>query len=86
MDSERWIELARAACGHADIDWADAVIGPQEWDIAFLWHWNFSYEDRSGSFTQDREAMDACLASFFAGSSRPDRFARRCLAALSYSH
>lgn len=67
------------------IDWADVVIGPLEWDVSYLWQWTFSYQDREGTHIQDREAMQACLTTLFMDSSRPERFARRCLAALIYT-
>lgn len=59
------------------IDWGEAVLGPPEWDVAFLWFWTFS---------GDREAMRACLTTLYADSGPPDRFARRCLAAFFYTH
>jgi len=58
------------------IDWAEAMLGPPEWDIAFHWFWTFS---------QDREAMRACLKTFFPDGQLPDRFARRCLSTHLYS-
>ena len=59
------------------IDWADAMLGPPEWDITFLWFW---------TFTRDREAMRDCLRTFYADSRPPDQFARRCLAAILHTH
>ena len=58
------------------IDWADAVLGPPEWDIVYLWFWTFS---------GDREAMRECLQALYADSRPPDRFARRCMAAILYT-
>jgi hygromycin-B 7''-O-kinase len=59
------------------IDWADALLGPPEWDVAFLWLW---------TFTRDREAMRECLRTLYADSRPPERFARRCLAAILHTH
>lgn len=59
------------------IDWGEAVLGPAEWDVSFLWFWTFS---------GDREAMRACLSTMYADSRPPDRFARRCLAAFFFTH
>ena len=59
------------------IDWADAMIGPPEWDVAFLWFWTFS---------RDREAMRDCLQTLYADNPPPERFARRCLAAILHTH
>ena len=59
------------------IDWADAMIGPPEWDITFLWFWTFS---------RDREAMLECLRTLYPDSRPPDQFARRCLAAMLHTH
>jgi aminoglycoside phosphotransferase (APT) family kinase protein len=61
------------------IDWGEAVIGPPEWDVVYLWHWTFT------TITQDREAMRVCLQSFFGYQPRPERFARRCFAALLFT-
>jgi hygromycin-B 7''-O-kinase len=58
------------------IDWAEAVIGPPEWDITYLWFW---------TFTRDREAMRDCLAAYFDGRDRPAGFARRCMAAVFHT-
>ena len=58
------------------IDWAEAVLGPPEWDVVYLWSWTFS---------GDREAMRACLERLYPDGRRPARFARRCLAALFYT-
>jgi hygromycin-B 7''-O-kinase len=58
------------------IDWAEAMLGPQEWDIAFHWFWTFS---------QDREAMRQCLQTFYADGRLPERLARRCLSTHLYS-
>jgi hygromycin-B 7''-O-kinase len=58
------------------IDWAEAVLGPAEWDITYLWFW---------TFTRDREAMRICLAAYFDGRDRPAGFARRCLAAVFHT-
>lgn len=62
------------------IDWADAVLGPPEWDIVCLWHWTFNGVWQE-TFTPEWEAMQVCLQAIFAGQERPERFARRCLAA-----
>jgi hygromycin-B 7''-O-kinase len=59
------------------IDWADAMLGPPEWDVTFLWFWTFS---------RDREAMRDCLRTLYADSRPPDQFARRCLAAILHTH
>lgn len=59
------------------IDWADAMLGPPEWDVAFLWFWTFS---------RDREAMRVCLQTLYADNPPPERFARRCLAAILHTH
>lgn len=58
------------------IDWAEAMLGPPEWDIAFHWFWTFS---------RDREAMRACLSTFCPDGQLPERFARRCLSTHLYS-
>jgi aminoglycoside phosphotransferase (APT) family kinase protein len=62
------------------IDWADAVLGPPEWDIVCLWHWTFNGVWHN-TFTPEWEAMQVCLQTLFAGQHLPERFARRCLAA-----
>ncbi len=59
------------------IDWAEAVLGPPEWDVVYLWHW---------TFTSDPEAMRECLGTFLDGQAQPERFARRCMAALFYTY
>lgn len=58
------------------IDWGEAILGPPEWDIVYLWFWTFS---------GDREAMQECLRMLFGEEGRPDGFARRCLAAVLYT-
>jgi aminoglycoside phosphotransferase (APT) family kinase protein len=58
------------------IDWGDAMLGPPEWDVAYLWFW---------TFTRDRAAMRECLQTLYADSPPPDRFARRCMAASLYT-
>jgi aminoglycoside phosphotransferase (APT) family kinase protein len=58
------------------IDWGEALLGPPEWDVVYLWFWTFS---------GDREAMRECLGTLYAAGGRPDRFARRCLAAVLYT-
>lgn len=58
------------------IDWAEAMLGPPEWDIAFHWFW---------SFTRDREAMRAGPKAFYPDEQFPERFARRCLRTHPYS-
>ncbi len=62
------------------VDWSDAILGPAEWDWVCLWHWTFNgvWQPLPGP---DWEAMQACLEAYFGGASRPDRLARRCLAA-----
>lgn len=59
------------------IDWADAMLGPPVLDVAFLWFWTFS---------RDREAMRVCLQALYQENSPPERFARRCLAAILHTH
>ncbi len=59
------------------IDWADAKLGPPEWDVTFLWFWTFS---------RDCEAMRECLQTLYTDGRLPDRFARRCLAAILHTH
>ncbi|MFC1997503.1 phosphotransferase family protein [Chloroflexota bacterium] len=66
------------------IDWAEAALGPPEWDIACLWHWTFNGVWHA-TFTGEWEAMKVCLRTFFAGHQPPKRFARRCLAAFLHS-
>jgi aminoglycoside phosphotransferase (APT) family kinase protein len=58
------------------IDWAEAMLGPSEWDIAFHWFWTLN---------QDGEAMRHCLKTFFHDGKLPERFARRCLSTHLYS-
>jgi hygromycin-B 7''-O-kinase len=58
------------------IDWAEAMLGPPEWDIAYHWFWTFS---------QDREAMRACLKTYYPDGQLPDGLARRCLGTHLYS-
>lgn len=60
------------------MDFADAMVGAPEFDIAWLWTWTFS---------RDEEAMRACLDTLYDGRAVPDDLARRCLAAtlVSYS-
>lgn len=58
------------------IDWAEAMLGPAEWDIAFHWFWTVN---------QDREAMHECLKAFYPDGQLPERFARRCLSTHLYS-
>lgn len=58
------------------IDWAEAMLGPPEWDIAFHWFWTFN---------QDYEAMRHCLQAFYPDEQLPERFARRCLSTHLYS-
>jgi len=54
------------------IDWAEATVGPAEWDLAFHWFWTFS---------RNKEAMKACLDAYYAGKERPEDLARRCFSA-----
>jgi aminoglycoside phosphotransferase (APT) family kinase protein len=58
------------------IDWGEAMLGPAEWDVAYLWFW---------TFTRDREAMRECLQTLYAQGAPPGRFARRCMAAILYT-
>jgi hygromycin-B 7''-O-kinase len=58
------------------IDWGEAMLGPAEWDIAYLWFWTFS---------GDRAAMRECLQVIYADHPMPQRFARRCMAAVLYT-
>jgi Ser/Thr protein kinase RdoA (MazF antagonist) len=58
------------------IDWGEAMLGPPEWDVAYLWFWTFS---------RDREAMRQCLQTLYADRPIPDQFARRCLASVLYT-
>lgn len=51
------------------IDWAEAMLGPSEWDIAFHWLWTFS---------QDQDTMKEYLNTYYRDIPRPDQFARRC--------
>ena len=53
------------------IDWAEAMLGPPEWDITFHWFWTFS---------QDHDTMHECLKAYYQAMPRPDQFARRCFA------
>lgn len=55
------------------IDWGEALLGPPEWDVAYLWFWTFS---------QDREAMREGLRALYADGPPPEQFARRCMAAV----
>lgn len=59
------------------IDWANAMLGPPERDVAFLWFWTFS---------RDQEAMRVCPQALYADKAPPERFARRCLAAILHTH
>ena len=67
------------------LDWADAVVGPFEWDVAYVWNFAFRYRDAAGVDREDREAMAVWLMGAFGGDARPDRFARRCFAALVHT-
>ncbi len=58
------------------IDWGEAMLGPAEWDIAYLWFWTFSC---------NQAAMHECLQTLYADHPRPSRFARRCMAATLYT-
>jgi hygromycin-B 7''-O-kinase len=66
------------------IDWAEAALGPPEWDIACLWHWTFNGVWHP-TFSAEWEAMQACLRSYYSEEQPADRLARRCLAAFLYS-
>ena len=59
------------------IDWAEAMLGPAEWDIAFHWFWTLN---------QDHEAMRECLKAFYPDGRLPERFAQRCLSTHLYSY
>lgn len=59
------------------LDWAEAMLGPPEWDIAYHWFWTFS---------QDREAMRECLKTYYPDGQLPERLARRCLNTHLYSY
>lgn len=59
------------------IDWAEAMLVPPEWDITYHWFW---------TFTRDRAAMKACLQGYFADTKPPERFARRCFAAILHTY
>jgi aminoglycoside phosphotransferase (APT) family kinase protein len=59
------------------IDWAEAMLVPPEWDVTYHWFW---------TFTRDRAAMKACLQGYFADAQPPDRFARRCFAAILHTY
>lgn len=58
------------------IDWAEAMLGPPEWDIAFHWFWTFSWH---------RDSMQDCLNAYYQEWNRPDQFARRCFATHLYT-
>lgn len=58
------------------IDWADALIGPAEWDVMYLWFWTFS---------KDKGAMREYLKTLYADNPPPQNFARRCMAAAMYT-
>jgi aminoglycoside phosphotransferase (APT) family kinase protein len=58
------------------IDWAEAMLGPPEWDVVYLWFW---------TFTRDRDAMRECLQTLYANGLSPKRLARRCMAAVLYT-
>jgi aminoglycoside phosphotransferase (APT) family kinase protein len=62
------------------IDWGEAVLGPPEWDVAYLCFWTFS-----GFWRSEWEPMRVCLGALFANHRPPERFARRCLAALLHT-
>jgi aminoglycoside phosphotransferase (APT) family kinase protein len=66
------------------IDWAEAALGPPEWDVACLWHWTFNGVWHA-TFSEEWEAMQACLRTFYARQRPPERLARRCLAAFLHS-
>lgn len=59
------------------IDWAEAMLGPPEWDIGFHWFWTFS---------QDGDTMRECLKVYYEALPRPDRLARRCFATHLYTY
>ncbi len=58
------------------IDWAEAMLGSPEWDIAFHWFWTFS---------QDRDTMHECLNTYYQDAPRPDQLGRRCFATHLYT-
>lgn len=59
------------------IDWAEAMLVPPEWDLTYHWFW---------TFTRDQAAMKACLQGYFADTRPPERFARRCFAAILHTY
>lgn len=78
--SHAHIYLAQEAgtwCVSGFIDWAEAMLGPPEWDIAFHWFW---------TYTWDVEAMQACLKGLYPHGQLPERFARRCFGTHLYSY
>lgn len=58
------------------IDWAEAMLGPPEWDTAFHWLWTFS---------QDGDTMRECLNTYYQDLPRPEQLARRCFATHLYT-
>ena len=59
------------------IDWAEAMLVPSEWDLTYHWFW---------TFTRDQEAMQECLRAYFTDTQPPERFARRCFAAILHTY
>lgn len=59
------------------IDWAEAMLVPSEWDLAYHWFW---------TFRPDQAAMQASLRAYFADTRPPERFARRCFAAILHTY
>jgi len=59
------------------IDWAEAMLVPPEWDVTYHWFW---------TFTRDQAAMKECLQAFYTDTRPPERFARRCFAAILHTY
>ena len=59
------------------IDWAEAMLGPAEWDLSFHWYWTVS---------GDRALMKTCLDAYFDGQPPPDDFQRRCFIAHFFTY
>lgn len=59
------------------IDWAEAMLGPAEWDLAFHWYWTVS---------GDIALMKTCLDAYFEGDLPPEGFQRRCFVAHFFTY
>lgn len=59
------------------IDWAEAMLGPAEWDTGFHWFWTFS---------KDQDTMRECLNTLYAEGGPPDHLARRCFGTHMYTY